>query len=31
MRVDDAQVQQATGKTEPVEVMKKLRELKNSF
>ncbi|KAI5852693.1 beta-lactamase-like protein [Morchella snyderi] len=31
MRVDDPAVQQATGEIEPVAVMKKLREMKNSF
>ena len=31
MMVDKAEVQQATGKTDPVEVMAKLREMKNNF
>ncbi|KAL8700295.1 MAG: hypothetical protein Q9224_001032 [Gallowayella concinna] len=31
MRVDDPMVQKATGKTEPVDVMSKLREMKNNM
>ncbi|KAF8545395.1 beta-lactamase-like protein [Trichophaea hybrida] len=31
MMVDDPRIQQATGQTDPVEVMAKLRELKNNF
>ncbi|KAF8866703.1 Metallo-hydrolase/oxidoreductase [Acephala macrosclerotiorum] len=31
MRVDDPEIQKATGQTDPTEVMKKLREMKNSF
>jgi len=31
MRVDDPDIQKATGKTNPVDVMGKLREMKNSF
>lgn len=31
MRVDDPVIQKATGKTDPVEVMGKLREMKNNF
>ncbi|KAI1261224.1 Las1-domain-containing protein [Xylariaceae sp. FL1019] len=31
MRVDDPEIQKATGKTEPVEVMAALREMKNNF
>jgi len=31
MRVDDPEIQKATGKTDPVEVMGALRELKNNF
>ncbi|CAD6439740.1 f9f3ad92-c19f-4a11-accd-0d0038274440 [Sclerotinia trifoliorum] len=31
MRVEDPEIQKATGKTDPVEVMAKLRELKNNF
>lgn len=31
MRVDDPEIQKATGKTDPVEVMAKLREMKNNF
>jgi len=31
MRVDDPEIQKATGKTDPVEVMGALRELKNKF
>jgi hydroxyacylglutathione hydrolase len=31
MRVDDATIQQATGETDPVKVMAKLREMKNNF
>lgn len=31
MMVENAEVQQATGKTNPVEVMAKLREMKNNF
>ncbi|KAL8661865.1 MAG: hypothetical protein Q9202_005223 [Teloschistes flavicans] len=31
MRVDDPTVQKATGKTDPVDVMGKLREMKNSM
>jgi hydroxyacylglutathione hydrolase len=29
--VDDPRIQQATGKMDPVEVMAKLRELKNNY
>ncbi|PMD46322.1 hydroxyacylglutathione hydrolase [Hyaloscypha variabilis F] len=31
MRVDDPEIQKATGKSDPVEVMAKLREMKNNF
>ncbi|KAI0157426.1 hydroxyacylglutathione hydrolase [Xylariaceae sp. FL1272] len=31
MRVDDPEIQKATGKTDPVEVMAALREMKNNF
>jgi len=31
MRMDDPVIQKATGKTDPIEVMAKLREMKNSF
>ena len=31
MMVEDPRVQEATGKTDPVEVMAALRELKNNF
>lgn len=31
MRMDDPEIQKATGKTDPVEVMAKLREMKNNF
>ncbi|KAL8802933.1 MAG: hypothetical protein Q9182_003483 [Xanthomendoza sp. 2 TL-2023] len=31
MRVDDPTVQKATGKTDPVDVMGKLREMKNNM
>ncbi|MCJ1418852.1 Cytoplasmic glyoxalase II [Xylographa parallela] len=31
MRLDDPTVQKATGKTDPVNVMEKLREMKNSM
>lgn len=31
MRMDDPEIQKATGETDPVEVMTKLRELKNNF
>ncbi|KAI0193992.1 hydroxyacylglutathione hydrolase [Xylaria flabelliformis] len=31
MRVDDPEIQKATGKTDPVEVMGALREMKNNF
>jgi hydroxyacylglutathione hydrolase len=31
MRMDDPIIQKATGKSDPVEVMAKLREMKNSF
>ncbi|KIN04860.1 hypothetical protein OIDMADRAFT_157283 [Oidiodendron maius Zn] len=31
MRVDDPLIQKATGKTDPVEVMDRLRDMKNSF
>ncbi|TGZ82098.1 hydroxyacylglutathione hydrolase [Ascodesmis nigricans] len=31
MRLDDPTIQKATGKTDPVEVMAKLREMKNNF
>jgi len=31
MMVDDPRIQRATGKTDPVEVMAKLREMKNNF
>lgn len=31
MRVDDPEIQKATGETAPVEVMAKLREMKNNF
>ncbi|KAK8002490.1 hypothetical protein PG989_002209 [Apiospora arundinis] len=31
MRVDDPEIQKATGQTDPVEVMAKLREMKNNF
>lgn len=31
MRLDDPEVQKATGKTDPIEVMGKLREMKNSM
>ncbi|TVY51777.1 putative hydroxyacylglutathione hydrolase [Lachnellula cervina] len=31
MRMDDPVIQEATGKTDPIEVMAKLREMKNSF
>ncbi|ORY71687.1 beta-lactamase-like protein [Pseudomassariella vexata] len=31
MRVEDPEIQKATGKTDPVEVMAKLREMKNNF
>lgn len=31
MRVEDPVIQEATGETDPVEVMAKLRELKNNF
>ncbi|KAI0397242.1 beta-lactamase-like protein [Xylariaceae sp. FL0594] len=31
MRVEDPEVQKATGKTDPVEVMERLREMKNNF
>lgn len=31
MMVDDPRIQQATGKTDPVDAMAKLREMKNSF
>ncbi|CAG8976898.1 hypothetical protein HYALB_00003509 [Hymenoscyphus albidus] len=31
MRVDDPEIQKATGKTDPVAVMAKLREMKNNF
>ncbi|KAK0392401.1 hypothetical protein NLU13_1896 [Sarocladium strictum] len=31
MRVDDPEIQKATGETDPVSVMAKLREMKNSF
>ncbi|KAL8967628.1 MAG: hypothetical protein Q9197_005333 [Variospora fuerteventurae] len=31
MRVDDPTIQKATGKTDPVEVMAKLREMKNNM
>ncbi|KAF7941339.1 hypothetical protein EAE99_000976 [Botrytis elliptica] len=31
MRMDDPEIQKATGETDPVEVMAKLREMKNNF
>ncbi|KAK7749421.1 Cytoplasmic glyoxalase II [Diatrype stigma] len=31
MRVEDPEIQKATGKTDPVEVMARLREMKNNF
>lgn len=31
MRVEDPEIQKATGETEPVSVMAKLREMKNNF
>ncbi|KYK55650.1 hydroxyacylglutathione hydrolase [Drechmeria coniospora] len=31
MRVEDPEIQQSTGATDPVEVMQKLREMKNNF
>ncbi|TGO51617.1 hypothetical protein BOTNAR_0350g00120 [Botryotinia narcissicola] len=31
MRMDDPEIQKATGKTDPVEVMARLREMKNNF
>ncbi|KAL5329035.1 hypothetical protein ACEPPN_002544 [Leptodophora sp. 'Broadleaf-Isolate-01'] len=31
MRMDDPEIQKATGKTDPVDVMAKLREMKNNF
>ncbi|KAG9235876.1 beta-lactamase-like protein [Amylocarpus encephaloides] len=31
MRMDDPEIQKATGKTDPIEVMAQLREMKNSF
>ncbi|KAI9860768.1 MAG: Cytoplasmic glyoxalase II [Trichoglossum hirsutum] len=31
MRVEDPEIQKATGKTDPIEVMTKLREMKNNF
>jgi hydroxyacylglutathione hydrolase len=31
MRVDDPEIQKATGQTDPIEVMTKLREMKNNF
>lgn len=31
MMVQDSEIQKATGKTDPVEVMAKLREMKNNF
>jgi hypothetical protein len=31
MMLDNKQVQDATGETEPIKVMAKLREMKNSF
>lgn len=31
MRVDDPEIQKATGEMEPVKVMKRLREMKNGF
>ncbi|KAH6680369.1 hydroxyacylglutathione hydrolase [Halenospora varia] len=31
MRMDDPEIQKATGKTDPVDVMTKLREMKNNF
>jgi len=31
MRIDDPVIQKATGETDPVAVMAKLREMKNSF
>jgi hydroxyacylglutathione hydrolase len=31
MMLDDPQIQKATGKTDPVEVMATLREMKNNF
>lgn len=30
-RIQDPEIQKATGKTDPVEVMAKLREMKNNF
>lgn len=31
MRVEDPEIQKATGETDPVNVMAKLREMKNNF
>jgi hydroxyacylglutathione hydrolase len=31
MRPQDPEIQKATGKTDPVEIMTKLREMKNNF
>jgi hydroxyacylglutathione hydrolase len=31
MRVEDPEIQKATGKTDPIEVMNALREMKNNF